>query len=186
MPTLSRFCAWGLILIPALGLADGPTRLKLTEQTEINAPPAKVWEMIKDFCSISNWHPAIANCVSEGGNAAGAKRVLTLKQEGNPRIDEEMLTYDAEAMTFKYKIKKVDPKVLPVTSYISFISVKPNDKGGSIVSWNGSFYRGYLNNNPPPELNDQAAIKAVTGIYQSGLANLKKLGEANGVVRGGR
>ena len=66
------------------------------------------------------------------------------------------------------------------------MTVKPNDQGGSIVLWNGGFYRGYPNNNPPPELNDQAAIKAVTGIYQSGLANLKKLAEANGVVRGGR
>ena len=178
MSKLLRICSWSLIVVPALGLADALTRLKLTEQTEIKAPPAKVWEMIKDFCSISNWHPAIANCVSEGGNAAGAERVLTLKQEGNPRIDEEMLTYDEAAMTFKYKIKKVDPKVLPVTSYSSFMSVRPNNKGGSIVSWNGDFCRGYPNNNPPPELNDQAAIKAVTGIYQSGLASLKKLAEA--------
>ncbi|MBA3495241.1 MAG: SRPBCC family protein [Gammaproteobacteria bacterium] len=186
MSKLLRLCSWGLIVVPALGFADGLSRLKLTEQTEIKAPPAKVWEMIKDFCSISKWHPAIANCVSEGGSAAGAKRVLTLKQEGNPRIDEEMLTYDETAMTFKYKIKKVDLKVLPVTSYSAFMTVKPNDQGGSIVFWNGGFYRGYPNNNPPPELNDQAAIKAVTGIYQSGLANLKKLAEANGVVRGGR
>lgn len=178
MSTLSRFCLWGLLLLPTLSLAHGPSRLKLTEQTEINVPPAKVWKMIKDFCSISNWHPIVARCESDGSNGPGAKRVLTLKQAGNPRIDEEMLSYDAQAMTFKYKIKKVDPKVLPVTTYSSFMSIKPNDKGGSIVSWNGGFYRGYPNNNPPPELNDQAAIKAVTGIYKSGLANLKKLAEA--------
>jgi len=29
--------------------------------------------------------------------------------------------------------------------------------------------RGYPNNDPPPELNDEAALAAVTGVYQAGL-----------------
>jgi hypothetical protein len=41
------------------------------------------------------------------------------------------------------------------------------------VQWDGAFYRGYPNNDPPPDLNDDAAIKAVTGLYQAGLAALK-------------
>ena len=30
---------------------------------------------------------------------------------------------------------------------------------------------------PPPELNEEAALKAITGVYKSGLASLKKLVE---------
>ena len=41
--------------------------------------------------------------------------------------------------------------------------------GGSLIEWRGAFYRGYPNNDPPPELNDEAAIAAVTGVYQAGL-----------------
>ena len=49
--------------------------------------------------------------------------------------------------------------------------------GGSVVEWRGAFYRGYPNNDPPPELSDEAAIAAVTGVYQAGLdALVEKFG----------
>ncbi len=48
---------------------------------------------------------------------------------------------------------------------------------GDAVS-NFAFYRGYPNNDPPPDQNDEAAVKAITGVYKSGLENLKKIVEA--------
>jgi hypothetical protein len=167
-----------LALMPLTAGAHGPSRLKLSDETRINAPPEKVWGLIKGFCSIEKWHPAIAKCEGQGGNGAGATRLLTLKREGDPQILEELLSYDEGGMTYKYKIKKVDVKVLPVTTYSAFLTVTPGENGGSVVSWKGGFYRGYPNNNPPADLNDQAAITAVTEIYKTGLASLKKLAEA--------
>jgi len=172
-----RLCLTGLLLLPIAATAHGPSRLKVTEEVVISAPPQKVWDLIKDFCSIATWHPDIAKCDKEGENTAGAKRTLTLKKEGNPQIAEEMMKYDEANMTFKYKITKVDVKVLPVSTYSAFMTVAPHEGGGSLVSWNGGFYRGYPNNNPPPELSDEAAEKAVTAIYKTGLENLKKLAE---------
>jgi hypothetical protein len=66
---------------------------------------------------------------------------------------------------------------LPVPNYASWLSVKDDGKGGSIVDWKGGFYRGDPGNDPPANLNDDAAKKAVTGVYQAGLQNLKKLVE---------
>jgi hypothetical protein len=37
-----------------------------------------------------------------------------------------------------------------------------------------------MNNDPPPELNDEAAVKAVKGVYRGGLDALKKKVEAVG------
>jgi len=34
-----------------------------------------------------------------------------------------------------------------------------------------------MNNDPPPELSDEASVKAVTGIYQAGLQALKAKAE---------
>ena len=69
----------------------------------------------------------------------------------------------------------IDVKVLPVNNYSSTIDVFPSDDGEtSTVEWHRAFYRGYPNNDPPPELYDEAAIKAVTAVYQAGLAALKK------------
>ena len=46
------------------------------------------------------------------------------------------------------------------------------------MEWRGAFYRGYLNNDPPAELNDEAAVAAVSGVYRAGLEALKKRLEA--------
>jgi hypothetical protein len=73
----------------------------------------------------------------------------------------------------------VDVKVLPITNYSSTISVK--DAGGkATVEWKGAYYRGFVNNDPPPELSDEAAVKAIDGIYKSGLEALKKKVEGGG------
>jgi hypothetical protein len=63
-----------------------------------------------------------------------------------------------------------------VTNYTSTIQVTP-EGNKSTVEWRGAFYRGYPNNNPPPDQNDEAAVKAVTGVYKAGLENLKKMAE---------
>lgn len=78
-------------------------------------------------------------------------------------------------MSYSYKIPGAthDVGILPVTNYSSTISVKANgDK--STVTWKGAFYRGYPNNDPPADLNDEAAVEAVTNVYKAGLAHLKK------------
>ncbi len=38
-----------------------------------------------------------------------------------------------------------------------------------MIEWKGAFYRGYPNNDPPENLNDEAAIAAVTAVYKAGL-----------------
>jgi hypothetical protein len=174
MRTFWSLCVLGLFFVPTLTVAHGPSRQKVTEEVTIKAAPDKVWDLVKDFCSIEKWHPGVAKCEGKGGNEPGATRVLTLKSGG--QIHEELQTYDAGNMTYKYRITQVDVKVLPVTTYSSFITVKAGE-GGSVVAWNGAFYRGYQRNNPPPELNDEAAVKAVTAIYKDGLGNLKSLAE---------
>ncbi len=176
MRTIWRLCSVGLLLISTASFAHGPSRQKVTEEIKINAPAAKVWSTIKDFCSIEKWHPSIAKCEGTGGNEQGATRKLTLKGDGERLVDEELQEFDDAGMKYRYRITKVDVKVIPVTTYSSFITIKP-DGDSAVVSWNGAFYRGYQRNNPPPELSDEAAIKAVTAFYKEGLENLKKVSE---------
>jgi hypothetical protein len=78
----------------------------------------------------------------------------------------------------KYSYRAKDGGALPVTNYTSTISVSA-EGSQSVVEWRGAFYRGFPNNDPPPDQNDEAAVKAITGVYKSGLANLKKLVEGS-------
>ncbi|HMN38587.1 MAG TPA: SRPBCC family protein [Hyphomicrobium sp.] len=162
-------------LIPASALAHGPSRQKVKEEVEINVPAAKVWAAIGNFQDMS-WTGVFTKTEGTGGNDAGATRVLTLP---NGTIDEKLNKYNAEGMMYAYEITKVDVKVVPVSNYSSSITVTA-DGDKSKVEWKGAFYRGYTLNDPPPELNDEAAVKAVEGLYKTALGNLKKKLEAGG------
>ncbi|RXH38492.1 MULTISPECIES: SRPBCC family protein [Bradyrhizobium] len=151
--------------------AHGPTRQKVRESIEISAPPAKVWAAIGNFQDMS-WLPPVTKTEGQKGNEIGATRTLTLT--GGPTVEEELYKYEPEMLSYSYRITKVDVKVLPVTNYSSTLTVSPAPDGKAKLEWAGAFYRGYPNNDPPPELSDEAAVKAVSGLYKAGLEALKK------------
>ena len=159
-------------MLAAPAAAHGPTRQKVTETIAIDAPADKVWAIVKDFNALKNWHPAVAESPADKGNEEGSVRQLKLK--GGGALTETLEAYDATKMRYSYRAK--DGGALPVTNYTSTITVKP-EGNGSVVEWRGAFYRGYPNNDPPPDQNDEAAVAAITGVYKSGLANLKAMAE---------
>ncbi|HUN94168.1 MAG TPA: SRPBCC family protein [Burkholderiaceae bacterium] len=163
------FAAIALVAAGA-ALAHGPTRQKVTESVAINAPVDAVWEKVKNFDALQTWHPAVESSTTTDGNNVGSLRTLKLKDGG--QIVEILEGYDAAEHKYNYRMK--DPGPVPVNNYTSTITVKPGESGGSVVEWRGAFYRAYPNNDPPPEKNDEAAVKAVTGIYRAGLDNLAK------------
>lgn len=178
MKFLALTSAFAALTLAQAAQAHGPTRQKISETVEINQPVEKVWAIVGPFDGLSKWHPVVASSVADKGNDIGSTRHVVLKAPGDPSIDEVLDKYDAATHSYKYEIPKVDPKILPVNDYTSFITVTDNGKGGSIVEWRGAFYRGYMLNDPPPELNDEASVAAVRGVYRAGLDNLKKIAES--------
>lgn len=154
-------------LAPAAS-AHGPTRQKVIEQVTINAPAATVWGKIRNFDALKDWHPAVAESPADKGNEVGSVRQLKLK--GGGALTESLEGYDDAKMKYNYRAK--NGGALPVTNYTSTLSVRA-EGAGAIVEWRGAFYRGYPNNDPPPDQNDEAAVAAITGVYKAGLANLK-------------
>jgi hypothetical protein len=170
---MSRLFAWFVAfvaLIPVAASAHGPSRQKVQSTIEINAPLDKVWAVIGNFQDMS-WHPAFVKTEGKGGNEVGATRTLTLANGG--KIFETLTKYDAEAHSIGYEITEVDVKVVPVTNYSAQLSARGTAEK-TIVEWRSAFYRGFVNNDPPPELSDEAAVNAITGVFQTGLAALKE------------
>lgn len=161
--------------------AHGPVRGKMTATVAIDASASSVWEVIGRYDDMS-WHPGIANVRADNGNNKGSIRVLTLKKGGT--ITEKLKKHNDGKMSYKYKItdmsatstiqhagKEEAIPVLPVENYQATLSVK--DKAGkAVVTWVATYYRGYVNNNPPEELNEAAADAGVTAVLKGGLSNL--------------
>ena len=172
------------MILPTLAYSHGAPRLQVEETIVINAAPADVWNAIKNFDSIDNWHPAIKS-TKASGNEVDATRTLTLDNGGT--IDETLLKVDNEKMMMNYKItamsnageiddhgKPHEIPVVPVSKYKAWLTVKA-DGTGSKVSWKGKFFRAYHGHEtvPPKELDDNTAKSAISGIYKAGLENLK-------------
>lgn len=166
------FAAAALLAFPAAAsAAHGTTPLKVVEQIEIDAPPAKVWATVADFQNWT-WLPGVAKIEGTGGNTPDhAKRKLLMNDGG--AIDESLTKFDAERMSLGYHVESVDLKRLPATNYSAIVTVRAADGGKSSVEWKGRFYRGNPNANPPPELSDEVAEKAVTAMHKANLAALK-------------
>ena len=169
---LARTFAAVWLIAAGAAQAHGPTRQKLELSIDIAAPPAKVWAAIGNFHDLS-WVPAVASVTGLGGNDPDhAKRDVVLKK-GAGWKDEELSDYDDKAHTMGTFLPHIDPKVLPVNDWSAHLSVTDAGGGKSHVEWRHAFYRGYMNNDPPADLNEEAARKAVTGYCQPALDALK-------------
>jgi carbon monoxide dehydrogenase subunit G len=176
-----------MFLFSSLAFAHGPVRQKAQEEIVINAPAEKVWGIIKDYGDMS-WHPGISSVSNKDGNKKGAVRVLTLASGGT--ITEELKKYDEAKMSYAYKITEMSTDktithagaeehvpVLPVHDYAASIDVEAQGANQAKVSWKAAYYRAYMNNDPPAEMNEEVANKAVENVLKTGLANLKTLAE---------
>jgi carbon monoxide dehydrogenase subunit G len=175
-----------LLVFASAVSAHGPVRQKAEEEITINAPAEKVWSIIKDYGDMA-WFPAVKSVTVDKGNTKGSIRVLSLRDGGT--ITEELKKYDDKKMSYAYKITDISSAktithagaeekvpVLPVDNYAASIEVEAKGSS-SVVSWKAGYYRAYMNNNPPAEMNEEAANTAVTGLLKEGLANLKTLAE---------
>ena len=141
------------------------TPLSAYEKIIIDAPASAVWARIRDFDALKDWLPPVAECPADQGNTPGSVR--RIKIHGGGAVDETLLAHDEAKMQYSYKA--ADGGALPVTGYQSTITVTPQGEQ-ALVEWRGEF-------GAAPDADDKTAVGAITGIYQGGLANLKKLAE---------
>lgn len=167
----------GLILIPVLVVAHGPSRQKIVREIEINAPVEIVWNIISDYCAIREWNPAVTKCVADKGSENDSVRTLTL--ENGATIKEKLVKHLPDNTKYQYMLIEPNDKAFPINTHGSTISVISGDGGTTVVEWKGAFYRSFPGPNPPPEKTDEAATKALAEFYMAGLENLKKMAEGN-------
>lgn len=165
----------GISLASLTAVAHGPSPQKVEKIITIKADPAKVWAIVKDFGGIQKWHPGVASTKLEK-KGADTFRTLTFKAGGS--VYEKLRSIDDESMKLKYEIVT---GTLPLTDYNAIMTVaKGENPGETTVTWMGRFYRLYKLNPPIPAGQDDAtAVKAITDIFDAGLANLQKVAESS-------
>lgn len=170
-------------LLPALGVllaiaapaqAHGPTPQKAEAKATIAATPDAVWKIAGDFAGIGGWHSMVKAVRAKGGNAAGAERVLVLEKG---EITDGLDDVDAAQRSLSWRLNTENVEALPVSFYTITLSVNDAGGGKSEVVMAGRFYRGDTSNFPPDELNDEAAVAAMTAFFEAGVNGLKAKAE---------
>jgi len=133
--------------------------LEVQKEITVNASPATTWKMIGDFNHLDVWHPVVfASELTQG--SSDTVRVLTL---GNgAAITEKLLAHNDNSYSYA-----ITESPLPVSGYVSEISVSATDDGKSVVRWTSSF-------DAKEGFADEEAVNTISGVYDAGLTSLQK------------
>ena len=82
-------------------------------------------------------------------------------------------------MMISWRVIETDNKTLPVNSYAAKIFVKSVDSNTTSITYKSGFYRGFMGNDPPVELNDENSKLKVTKFIEGNLKGLKRIAESN-------
>jgi hypothetical protein len=133
----------------------------------INAPIEQVWNRIRDFNGLANWHPGIARSTIEGGQPAdqvGCVRVLTLQDGGT--IRERLLEMSDLGHHYSYSILEGP---LPVANYRATLRLRRiSDGNRTFAEWSATF------DADPAEKQAEAEDFVSNAVFQGGFDALKK------------
>lgn len=132
---------------------------QVRRSVRLPASAARVWATIGGFNALPEWHPAVERSeLSNGG------QTRTLHLAGGGRIVEGLDEHDSAARLYRYRFIE---SPLPIENYRSSISVRDEGAEGCTVEWQGDFA---ADDAVRPQME-----KAVAGIYETGLENLRRL-----------
>jgi hypothetical protein len=144
--------ATGLVALPALAL-------EVRQSVEVAASPEQVWQAIGGFCSIAEWHPAVARCAAGEQDGAALRKLTTVD---GAMLVERRVQYSEEGMSYSYQIVE---SPLPVEDYEATLAVM-DSAGGSMITWSGEFVAAGA--------PDAEARTAIEDLYAAGLAALRE------------
>ncbi len=133
----------------------------------IDAPIERLWDVLRDFNSHAEWHPAIAESQIEGNEPSdrvGCVRNFSLRD--GSRIREQLLSLSDREHRFTYCILAAD---VPLERYVASVHLKPvTDGDRTFWHWESTF------RTPPGRERELISLVGVD-VYEAGIEGLRKL-----------
>jgi len=132
----------------------------------ISAPAAKVWERVRDFNGLPNWHPSIRESQIEGGGPSdqiGCIRDFYL-QNGD-HIREQLLGLSDYDLFCTYSILE---SPMPLTNYVATLRLTPVTDGDlTFGEWSAEF-------DCAPDAEHDLVSGIGGNVFQTGFDSLKR------------
>jgi hypothetical protein len=131
----------------------------------IAAPADRVWDVVRDFNALPDWHPAIAESRIEAGAPAdqvGCVRAFRLRDGGF--IRERLLALSDYDYSVTYSILE---SPMGVENYVATLKLTPvTDGNRTFAEWSAEF-------DCPPEREAALVEQIGKGVFQGGFDSLK-------------
>jgi hypothetical protein len=139
---------------------------KVVRSTIIDAPPDRVWALLRDFNGHDRWHPAVQESAIERNypsDKVGCVRRFLLKDGSELR--EQLLTLSDLEQTYSYCL--LDTPV-PLFNYVAHVRLMPvTDGNRTFWSWESRF---------TTRASETAAMTRMVGedIYMAGFEAIRR------------
>lgn len=133
----------------------------VSESAIIDAPPAKVWEIIRSFEGVERYIPMVIKSETNGNKIGCERRCdVQIGENQTANLVERLDLLDDNTRTLKYSIIDAPQPFLGLKSEVTVT----NYEGKSKVIWSGKL-----------ESSDKHASIMLSGIYKMALDGLGKL-----------
>ncbi len=146
--------------------------MRVNKSTVIDAPIRSVWQVLRDFNSHGDWHPAIADSQIDHNRPADAvSAVRTFHLEDGAELKEQLLSLSDQNYSLRYCLTETP---VPLQNYVAEVSLKPiTDTDRTYWQWQSKF-------DTPPGQEQELKSLVEEQIYQAGFNAIKTLlGRAN-------
>ena len=140
--------------------------VKVYTSSVIDAPAPEIWQRVRNFNGLPDWHPAIAESrieLQQPSDKVGCIRNFTLKDGG--RIREQLLALSDYDYSVTYSILE---SPMGVTNYIATLKLTPiTDGNRCFAEWTAEF-------DCAPGREAELARNIGQGVFQAGFDALKR------------
>jgi len=139
---------------------------KVYKSNVINAPVDRVWQQIRDFNGLPEWHPRIAESQIEGGGPSdqvGCVRAMKLGDGG--AIRERQLALSDYEYFYTYAILE---SPMGVENYVATLKLTP------VTDGNRTFAEWWAEFDCAPEAEAELVDGIGTNVFQGGLEALRQ------------
>jgi uncharacterized protein YndB with AHSA1/START domain len=136
---------------------------EISRTITVEAPPARVWELIGDFGGIHRWNPSVARPQLVPDRPAEPGTVRIFGSGTSAELKEQLIALDNEHREFSYSMPQPP---FPISRHRATMSVRPNGTG-SLVTWGASFVS-------TDEVAQELELVLGDGVFAAGLDSLRR------------
>jgi len=137
--------------------------VQIKKEVVVAAPPAAVWNVANEFCSIKTWGGVFSDCTQHMKKGV-VWRLLTIK-DGGGTVTEKLT--DVTDTSYDYAITNAP---LPIRNHTGKIWVEQGMNGNTVVKWHVAF-------DLKPGADKAKTAEAIDGILTTGLGGIKEIAE---------